>query len=67
MIRGILNKYFRGSLQDRKVLIFGIDASGKTAILYKLLLGECISTIPTIGFNVESIPNTSKTTCFLKL
>ena len=33
----------------------GLDASGKTTILYKLKLGEIASTIPTIGFNVETV------------
>uniref|UniRef100_A0A6B2LLH0 ADP-ribosylation factor n=1 Tax=Arcella intermedia TaxID=1963864 RepID=A0A6B2LLH0_9EUKA len=33
----------------------GLDASGKTTILYKILLGEVVTTIPTIGFNVETI------------
>ena len=31
----------------------GLDAAGKTTILYKLKLGEIVTTIPTIGFNVE--------------
>ena len=33
----------------------GLDNAGKTTITYKLKLGENISTIPTIGFNVEQI------------
>ena len=33
----------------------GLDAAGKTTILYKLKLGEVVTTIPTIGFNVEAI------------
>ena len=33
----------------------GLDAAGKTTILYKLKLGELITTIPTIGFNVETV------------
>ena len=33
----------------------GLDASGKTTILYKLKLGEIVTTIPTIGFNVETV------------
>lgn len=33
----------------------GLDAAGKTTILYKLKLGELVTTIPTIGFNVETI------------
>ena len=38
-----------------RVLMLGLDFSGKTTILYKLKLGEVVSTIPTIGFNVEFI------------
>jgi len=33
----------------------GLDAAGKTTILYKLKLGEIVTTIPTIGFNVETV------------
>lgn len=33
----------------------GLDASGKTTILYKLKLGEIVRTVPTIGFNVETV------------
>ncbi|VDL90868.1 unnamed protein product [Schistocephalus solidus] len=33
----------------------GLDAAGKTTILYKLKLGEVVTTIPTIGFNVEAV------------
>ena len=36
---------------DFRVLMFGLDASGKTAILSKL--GNEVATTPTIGFNVE--------------
>lgn len=35
--------------------MLGLDAAGKTTLLYKLKLGEIQTTIPTIGFNVESI------------
>jgi len=38
-----------------RTLAVGLDASGKTTILYKLKLGEVVTTIPTIGFNVETI------------
>ena len=30
-------------------LTVGLDAAGKTTILYKLKLGEIVTTIPTIG------------------
>merc|ERR1711948_209891 len=33
----------------------GLDAAGKTTILYKLKLNEVVTTIPTIGFNVETV------------
>lgn len=35
--------------------MIGLDSSGKTSILYKIKLGENITTIPTIGFNVETV------------
>jgi hypothetical protein len=39
--------------KDVRILMVGLDAAGKTTILYKLKLGEIVTTIPTIGFNVE--------------
>ncbi len=35
--------------------IVGLDSAGKTTILYKMKVGEVMPTIPTIGFNVESL------------
>ncbi len=35
--------------------MIGLDAAGKTTVLYKLKLGEVLNTIPTIGFNVETV------------
>ncbi len=35
-------------------ILQGLDASGKTSLLYRLKLGETVTTIPTIGFNVET-------------
>jgi len=35
--------------------MIGLDSAGKTTILYKLKLGDVVSTIPTVGFNVETI------------
>ena len=32
-----------------------IHIPGKTTVLYKLKLNETVSTIPTIGFNVETV------------
>lgn len=42
-------------LHDKRILLLGLDAAGKTTILYKLRLGEIVTTIPTIGFNVEEV------------
>ena len=33
----------------------GLDAAGKTTILYKLKLGENATAIPTIGLTVETV------------
>merc|ERR1711901_12850 len=41
--------------EDKRILMVGLDAAGKTTILYKLKLGEVVTTIPTIGFNVETV------------
>ncbi|KAF9390925.1 ADP-ribosylation factor, Arf Arf6 [Podila verticillata] len=35
--------------------MLSLDAAGKTTILYQLKLGESVTTIPTIGFNVETV------------
>lgn len=48
---------------DKNIYIsVGLDAAGKTTILYKLKLGEIVTTIPTIGFNVETVEY--KNICF---
>eukprot|EP01060_Flectonema_neradi_P010239 TRINITY_DN1735_c5_g1_i1.p1 TRINITY_DN1735_c5_g1~~TRINITY_DN1735_c5_g1_i1.p1 ORF type:complete len:183 (+),score=39.00 TRINITY_DN1735_c5_g1_i1:61-609(+) len=41
--------------RDVRMLMVGLDAAGKTTILYKMKLGEIVTTIPTIGFNVETV------------
>ncbi|CAL1592169.1 unnamed protein product [Knipowitschia caucasica] len=52
-ISNLFTKLF-GKKQMR-ILMVGLDAAGKTTILYKLKLGEIVTTIPTIGFNVETV------------
>ncbi|KAL8275758.1 hypothetical protein Esti_000321 [Eimeria stiedai] len=51
--------FFRSSRlfgkREMRILMVGLDAAGKTTILYKLKLGEVVTTIPTIGFNVETV------------
>jgi len=38
-----------------RVVTLGLDGSGKTSILFKLKQNEFVQTIPTIGFNVETL------------
>ena len=35
--------------REMRILMVGLDAAGKTTILFKLKLGEIVTTIPTIG------------------
>eukprot|EP00005_Dracoamoeba_jomungandri_P003402 CAMPEP_0174257942 /NCGR_PEP_ID=MMETSP0439-20130205/7036_1 /TAXON_ID=0 /ORGANISM="Stereomyxa ramosa, Strain Chinc5" /LENGTH=169 /DNA_ID=CAMNT_0015341257 /DNA_START=46 /DNA_END=552 /DNA_ORIENTATION=+ len=51
---GILSKLGWGK-KEMRILMVGLDAAGKTTVLYKLKLGELVTTIPTIGFNVETV------------
>jgi len=37
--------------KEMRILMVGLDAAGKTTILYKLKLGEVVTTIPTIGMS----------------
>jgi GTPase SAR1 family protein len=43
------------SNKDYRILMLGLDAAGKTTILYNLKLGEIVSSVPTIGFNHETV------------
>ncbi len=40
---------------DVRIVMVGLDGAGKTTILYQIRMGERIKTIPTIGFNVETL------------
>uniref|UniRef100_A0A8C7LWC6 ADP-ribosylation factor n=1 Tax=Oncorhynchus mykiss TaxID=8022 RepID=A0A8C7LWC6_ONCMY len=60
LISSVFTRLF-GKKQMR-ILMVGLDAAGKTTILYKLKLGEIVTTIPTIGFNVETVEY--KNICF---
>lgn len=39
--------------KEMRILMVGLDAAGKTTILYKLKLGEIVTTIPTIGLSFK--------------
>ncbi|XP_060704928.1 ADP-ribosylation factor 2-like [Hemiscyllium ocellatum] len=52
---GTVLSFFGFLKKEMRILMVGLDAAGKTTILYKLKLGEVVTTIPTIGFNVETV------------
>jgi tripartite motif-containing protein 23 len=49
------NRVHIGPKIEMRVVTLGLDGAGKTAILCKLKQGEFVPTIPTIGFNVETL------------
>eukprot|EP00731_Ephydatia_muelleri_P005798 Em0003g46a len=54
---GLFSRLFASlwGAKDLRILILGLDGAGKTTILYRLQVGEVVTTIPTIGFNVETV------------
>ena len=54
LILSMMAEKLFGPIQSR-IAMLGLDAAGKTTILYKLKLNDVVTTIPTIGFNVETI------------
>ena len=53
MLSKVFNSLFGN--KEVRILILGLDNAGKTTILYRLQADEPIETIPTIGFNVETL------------
>ncbi|EFJ14920.1 ARF-like GTPase [Selaginella moellendorffii] len=51
------SRFFTSLFGDReaRILVLGLDNAGKTTILYRLQAGEVVETVPTIGFNVETV------------
>jgi len=41
--------------RDIRVVMVGLDGAGKTTVLGQLKFGETQTTIPTIGFNVDTV------------
>jgi Arf/Sar family protein len=41
--------------KEAKIAMIGLDGAGKTTVIYQFQLGEVVTTIPTIGFNVENV------------
>lgn len=56
--------------KEVRILILGLDNAGKTTILYRLQneSDEAVQTIPTIGFNVETLQykNIKVSTCVVQ-
>eukprot|EP00040_Diaphanoeca_grandis_P011943 m.61088 g.61088 ORF g.61088 m.61088 type:complete len:188 (-) comp22928_c1_seq1:26-589(-) len=52
LIQSMMRELFKN--QEARILMLGLDAAGKSTVLYKLKLGEVVQTVPTIGFNVET-------------
>jgi small GTP-binding protein len=52
-LRNLLDGW--SSMKDSRILMVGLDGAGKTTVLYKIKLDETVTTIPTIGFNVETV------------
>jgi ADP-ribosylation factor protein 1 len=49
---GTLTKAFYRHIlgkKETKLVMLGLDAAGKTTVMYKLKLGEIVMSIPTIG------------------
>ena len=53
LISTLIDRFFPST--PCRILMIGLDNAGKTTVLYKLKLGEVVTTIPTIGFNVETV------------
>ncbi|KAJ1135692.1 hypothetical protein NDU88_002127 [Pleurodeles waltl] len=60
MVKEALGGFFG---RKARIVMMGLDAAGKTSILYKLKMNQTVATIPTIGFNVETV-KTSKNEFF---
>ncbi|KAF6208022.1 hypothetical protein GE061_016471 [Apolygus lucorum] len=43
-----------GLMKETRIVMLGLDAAGKTTILYRMKVKKTVSTLPTVGFNVEN-------------
>lgn len=55
ILSSMYDSIFDNFKTKKNMLMVGLDSAGKTTILYQLKLNELRHTIPTIGFNVETI------------
>ncbi|XP_075581389.1 ADP-ribosylation factor 4-like [Pelecanus crispus] len=59
-ISSLFSRLFRK--KQLRILMVGLEAAGKTTILYKLKLGKIVTAIPAIGFHVDMVEY--KNVCF---
>lgn len=54
---GLLSRLalFLGRQKKCRILMVGLDGAGKTTALYRMKLNELVTTVPTVGFNVEMV------------
>ncbi|KDN50595.1 hypothetical protein RSAG8_01093, partial [Rhizoctonia solani AG-8 WAC10335] len=60
MLQEFLTRLFPSKKNEKRILIVGLDYTGKTILLYRMHLGETVTTIPTIWyvlicFNIETV------------
>ena len=53
LISTLIDRFFPST--PSRILMLGLDGARKTTALYKVKVGEVVTTIPTIGFNVETV------------
>ncbi|KAL4442877.1 hypothetical protein ABPG74_010766 [Tetrahymena malaccensis] len=54
-ISKLLENLFSSTNKKLKILMLGLDGAGKTSLLYKMKLNQNVMTVPTIGFNMETV------------
>ena len=55
MYLSMLFEAWASTANEKRILMVGLDNGGKSAILYRLKLAELATTLPTVGFNVETV------------
>ena len=45
----------RFNKKELRILMLGLDSAGKTTVLYHIKTNSELNTVPTVGFNVETI------------
>lgn len=49
LVRGVLAR------NERRLLLVGLDNAGKTTVMYRMHVGKPVTTVPTVGFNIETV------------